>query len=189
MGRQIFAEEPQQEEQDEQQVTPTESSVSDSVTTTNTSAIDGESTIITAREMKKLFNEWDANGKNDLCINPTLAERIQKYLEYQEQLDPLKAKLAERIYKPYLIAVSSEPDHRDFSLYVNEYFVLKAPFYLFDNLYQLVNIITFKRFLSHIGNPYALYMDASKKLYIDIHAYVIANGGSLSFNEGYHITL
>lgn len=194
MPRQIIAEEPQQEEQDEQQVASSGSSVSDSVTTTaNTSGINGESTIITAHEMEKLFHEWDINGKNNLCINPTLAERIQKYLEYQEQLDPLKAKLAERIYKPYLITINpSEVKTKYFNIYVNEVELRQEAFYPLGNFYRVTHICALKTVLTSIGNSYALYIDASKNQFVDFLGYVIANGGSFKYDEtnvAFHIEL
>ncbi len=185
MPRQIIAEEPQQEEQDEQQLASAESSVSDSVTTTaNTSGINGESTIITAREMEKLFHEWNANGQNDLCINQTLAERIQQYLDYQEQLDPLRAKLAERIYRPYLITISpSEVKSKPFNIYVNNAKLRQEHFLPLGDFYRATHICALKTVLTFIGNPYAIYIDASKDQFVDLLGYVIANGGSFKYDN------
>ena len=46
--------------------------------------------LITSGEIEKVFNEWKANGENDLVVISNLAERIRQYLAYQEELDPLR---------------------------------------------------------------------------------------------------
>lgn len=182
MPRTILTEEPVHSDgQEEQQSTVSK----ENVTVIETSE---ESTLITSPEMEKLFYEWSVTGKNDLMINPTLAERIRQYLRYQEELDPLKVQLAERIYKPFV--VNCDTEYKCFDLCVNEQKLGKFNFYLFDNFYRVIHISTFRYILTQVRNPYVPYIDVSKELFIDIGAYALTNNGKYIFKDGtYYVTL
>lgn len=183
MPRKILTEEPvHSNRQEEQQSTVSKGNV----TVIETSE---ESTLITSLEMEKLFHEWSVTGKNDLMINPTLAERIRQYLRYHEELDPLKVQLAERIYKPFVINCKSE-EYRSFGLYINSKKIQDFHFYRLNDIFSAIHISTFRFILTKLRSPYAPYIDVSKQLFIDIMAYVLANNGDCVFDGGaYRITL
>lgn len=183
MARQIL---PEEQFQDNGQVTEEIIEVEKAPISTGTM---GEETIITADEMNKLFHEWTANGQNNLYVNLSLAERIRKYLEYQEELDPLKEKLAERIYKPYLVEINKNTLYKEFEIHVNGKYITKECCYDFGGFFCIINVRAFKVILSSIGNPYAPYIPNSTTSYIDILGYVIANGGSYIFDNGYKLTI
>ena len=151
-----------------------------------------DSVLITSTEIDKLYHEWDLNGQNDLFINPSLAERIRKYLAYQEELDPLKSQLAERIYKPFITAINDKSGYKNFQISVNKKAVTSTSCYLYEGYYKIIHVSAFKSILASIGNPYAPYINASLKQYVDFLAYTIANGGSYDFDdisEAWSITL
>lgn len=150
-----------------------------------------DSVLISSDEMDRLFHEWDANGKNDLYINPTMAERIRQYLAYQEELDPLKAKLAERIYKPYLVTPDRSDDYSNVNIKINNSDALiTTSAYILANYYKAIPVVSFKAILVALRNPYALYIPNTPKQYVDFLAYVIANGGEWKFSSNtYSITL
>lgn len=148
--------------------------------------------LITSDEIVKLYNEWDLTGKNDLFINPSLAERIRQYLKYQEELDPLKTQLAERIYKPFIVTSFGRGNYKNFDILVNGKLVAGTRNYLYEGYYKIIHVSAFKSILAFIQNPYAPYIDASAEQYVDFQAYVIANNGSYkfeSYQDAWSITL
>lgn len=143
-----------------------------------------DSVLISSSEIDKLYHEWDLNGQNDLFINPSLAERIKKYLAYQEELDPLKSQLAERIYKPFLITTTLNKNSYDnLDIKVNGKKVVCTSCYLYEGFYKIIHVSAFKSILTSIGNPYAPYINTSLGHYVDFLAYTIANGGSFEFDD------
>ncbi len=145
---------------------------------------DGGSTLITAAELTKLFHEWDANGNTDLVVNDSLAQRIEQYLAYQEQMDPLKRKLAKRIYQPYV--VSNGYDRQNSYLYVNGNYVGKVKIYCVrtgEYNYRILELSDFKALLITIGNPYAIWIETDVRMAIDAYSYVVDNGGTFSYDE------
>lgn len=148
---------------------------------------DEESTIVTAAELKKLFNEWDASGKNDLSINSSLADRINQYLDYQRKLDPLRHELASRIYKPYLIE-DDDLSHELRDLYVNDEFIATISAYKRNSTCRLVTISDFKIILMALNNPYAVWIDQKDDNlldeYVDYFAFIVNNGGTVE--ESYY---
>lgn len=183
MSRRIITEEPVHfDGQEEQQSTVSKGNV----TVIETSE---ESTLIASPEMEKLFDEWSATGKNDLMINPTLAERIRQYLHYQEELDPLKVQLAERIYKPFVVNCENDV-YKSFNLYVNGQWMCHSNFYLFNHLFIAIHISTFRYILAQVQNHYAPYIDVSKQLFIDIKTYALINNGNCVYEDkSYYVTL
>lgn len=148
-----------------------------------------EHTIITATEIERLFHELSITEKNDLTVNPTLPERIQQYLEYQKNLDPLRIQLAERIYKPFIIDYEIK-DYKSFDLFINETRVGLYKFYSLDHFYRVISISTFRCLLACIGNPYFPYIKTSENVLIHLEAYVLFNNGTFKFkNEAFYITL
>lgn len=132
--------------------------------------------IITAEEMEKAIFEFNQNGKNDLTINPSLAERIRQYLAYQEELTPLFQKLAERLYLPYL---EESNGYIDVTMYVNNTQVNKITLYKsgVSYEYQVVTIQAFKQFLCYLKNPYAIWIE-NKRGGVNIATYVHSQGGT-----------
>lgn len=184
-SRQILVESPIKDTSVAQVASPSRTTPTTNVPPVTT---DDATILITSGEMDKLFHEWDASGQNDLFVNPTLAERIRQYLAYQEELDPLKEQLAERIYKPYLVDVSTA-NYRNFTISVNNSTVVETSCYLYNGYYKIISVSSFKCILAHIRNPYAPYINGMSNEYVDFCAYVIANGGSFVFDNGWHITL
>ena len=135
-----------------------------------------ETVLITAKEMEKAIFEFDKNGKNDLTINPSLAERIRQYLAYQEELTPLFQKLAERLYLPYIEAGTGA---LEVTMYVNNSMVSKVTLYKSDVSYeyQIVTVQEFKQFLCYLKNPYARWIE-NKRGGVNVATYVHAQGGT-----------
>ena len=191
MPRQIVIESPEPE--------VTECDVASAKTSMETPVTSGQiltpgvdNILITSDEIVKLYNEWDLTGKNDLFINPSLAERIRQYLKYQEELDPLKTQLAERIYKPFIVTSFGKGNYKNFDILVNGKLVAETRNYLYEGYYKIIHVSAFKSILAFIQNPYAPYIDASAEQYVDFQAYVIANNGSYkfeSYQDAWSITL
>lgn len=180
MARQIFAEANTQEKpvQEDQEKKTVEHS-------TPISQSDEEQVIITADEMTKLLNEWDATGRNDLSVNHTLGQRIEEYLDYQDEMDPLRAKLAERIYKPYIVNPSDNNLYRT-KVYLNNDFICTARAHVDTNaeIYTgVMNLSTFKTILIALQNPYAPWIQTNENIAIDVKSYIIKNGGT--FEDDY----
>lgn len=142
--------------------------------------------LITSGEIEKVFNEWKANGENDLVVIPNLAERIRQYLAYQEELDPLKEELAERIYKPYICYGT---DGKEAKLIVNNDFVATVKIYkTYSGIYQCMEVYGFKKMLLHLKNPYAIWIKEQRAerdvcTGVDVGAYIAQNGGYSNFRE------
>lgn len=133
--------------------------------------------IITSDEMEKLLHEWDVSGKNDLCVNATLAERIQQYLDYQKQMDPLKKEMAKRIYEPYKL---NGDNGIATSIYVNTRYV--GEMYLFKaySTYRVIRINDFKYILMALGNQYAPWINEDGGM--DLKGYIISLGGTYNYS-------
>ncbi len=177
MARQIFAEEQPKEEQATEK-----SQVQQAENQQNFIPLDGkDQVIIQADEMEKLFNEWDANGHNDLSINPTLKQRIEQYLEYQEELDPLREKMAERIWKPYRCPGE---EGKKVTFEVNFKTITNTPLHNYSGskISGVVTLADFKLILIAVENPYAKWIKGDNKIGIDLRSYVIANGGTFEYN-------
>lgn len=142
--------------------------------------------LITSGEIEKVFNEWKANGENDLVVISNLAERIRQYLAYQEELDPLKEELAKRIYKPYGCRGT---DGKEARLIVNNDFVATVKIYkTHSGVYQCMEVYGFKKMLLHLKNPYAIWMKEQKDesdgcTVVDAGAYIAQNGGHSNLRE------
>ncbi len=175
MARKIISEEitKKENEQSEVQEVAEQSSVM--------ASDDVGSTLITAAELTKLFREWDANGNADLVVNESLAQRIEQYLAYQEQLDPLKRKLAKRIYQPY-VCIGYEEVFAD--LYVNSNHIGRVKIYcarVGEYNYRILKLVDFKALLITIGNPYAIWIE-NKNDEVNAYEYVVANGGTFLYD-------
>lgn len=175
MARQIFAENPIEGNKQDSAVQE-QNDVED---VNHNIMNDEEATIITASEMEKLFHEWDVNGHNDLSINSSLADRIQQYLAYQEELDPLRTKLAQRIYKPYTV-ISNNSINLYVELLLNNKRVEYIKIYKFKDTYRLINVSDFKLLLLQLKNPYAAWIleTDNNNEKVDLKSYVISNGGT-----------
>lgn len=153
----------------------------------NKDILAGETTIITAEEMRRACNEWNENGQNDFNINANLAERIRQYLEYREEIDPLMAKMAERIYKPYIVDVNREQSEIEAAILLNNTKIIpqtklfkisgqtKGP--------QLISISDFKRLIIALKNPYGIYINVQEEIYIDVKSYIYMIGGNVNLKE------
>lgn len=137
--------------------------------------------IIRADEMEKLFHEWDANGKNDLYVNSTLAERIEEYIEYQEKMDPLRKKMAARIYAPFKVddnkvrKASADVELNDIPVVTN------IDVFEYAGSKRVIRINDFKIILGALNNPYAYWIDETGL--VDLKGYILSIGGSYSYND------
>ena len=98
--------------------------------------------------------------------------------------------MAERIYKPFLVPITNTEKFKQFSLIVNTVTVVETRFYSWEGYYKIIHASSFKSVLAFIKNPYAPYISVSNNQYIDVLAWVIANGGSYEFcNSSWLVTL
>lgn len=141
--------------------------------------------LVSSYELTQLFNEWNQNGQNDLAINPSLSDRIQQYLNYQEELDPLRAKLAERIYKPFVD--TPHDDYKDLRFFINSDYITSGNIFARESensYYRLITLVTFKCILLALNNPYAPYIVASERTYVDIVTYILSIGMHFKWENG-----
>lgn len=131
--------------------------------------------IISADDMEKLLHEWNVNGKNDLLVDSTLADRIRQYIKYQEELDPLKKDMAKRVYSPFKVYEDSNIS-LSFEVHLNEIFIAEIPIYKANGLYRLININDFKFILIALHNPFAPWINEEGQM--DLMSYMISIGYS-----------
>lgn len=183
MPRQIIAEEQQKSEETKIQNTTT-STTNRAGNSNSNLADDGEKKLVSAGELTKLFHEWDASGNNDLYVNHSLAKRIEEYLEYQEQMDPLKTRLAERIYVPYKCSVSITSKPYDRVLYVNKKKVCTVSTYEYGGRARIMLVTDFKNLLIAMEHPYATWIPENDDM-VDFCAFVSDKGGKVEFEFKY----
>lgn len=175
MARQIFAEE---------QNTLAENASEEVIIREESTALDNakDGVIVYADEMEKLFHEWDANGKNDLYVNSTLADRIRQYLDYQMEMDPLRKEMAARIYAPFKVnndAIGNKGNNT--SVYVDGKYLTMMKVYEYAGTKRVVRICDFKTILMAIDNPYACWIDDDG--YVDLKGYITSIGYSYEYEE------
>lgn len=175
MARQIFAEE---------QNTLAENAGEEVIGREESAALDNakDGIIVYADEMEKLFHEWDANGKNDLYVNSTLADRIRQYLDYQTEMDPLRKEMAARIYAPFEVNGDfSGNSANNASVYVDDKFLAIMKVYEYAGSKRVVRICDFKTILMALDNPYAYWIDNDG--YVDLKGYIASTGCSYEHEE------
>lgn len=143
---------------------------------------------LSADELDKLFHEWDASGKNDLLVEPDLANRVREYLAHQKELDALRLELAERIYKPFEVEITGNPLISP-DIYVNGTRVfVSTGLYKFGSSPCVINLSAFKSVALALGNSHASYITENKKIGVNLFAYLASIGKSYDYN-GYSIRI
>lgn len=172
MARQILAEE---------QNTVPENVAEDVSIIKKDSELEGlkDGVIVYADEMEKLFHEWDANGKNDLYVNSTLANRIRKYIDYQNEMDPLKKEMAARVYAPFKVAVDSGISTTA-SVYIDNNHITDIKIFEYAGTKRAVRICDFKIILMALDNPYAYWIDEDGE--VDLKGYLMSIGCSYKYD-------
>lgn len=137
---------------------------------------------LSADELDKLFHEWDSSGKNDLLVELDLANRIREYLAHQRELDALRLELAERIYKPFEVAVVNNP-HTNPDIYVYGTLVFDgAGLYKFGASPCVITLSAFKAVALALGNSHASYIPESKEIGVNLFAYLASIGKTYTYN-------
>ncbi len=185
MARQIFVE-PKAENEEEKQQSETwgkENSATEASKFSSSLNDEGETMIIHSEELAKLFKEWDANGNNDLYINPSLAGRIEQYLEYQERMDPLKRRLVERMYAPYKCTASKQKAE-DCYIYINNKDIGQMQVYRQGAQRRIITVADLKRLLMAMNYPWAIWIQESDEL-VDFWSMLTANGAEIKYDNVY----
>jgi len=148
----------------------------------------GETAILTASEIKRLFRDWEDLGRNDLSIDTDFAARAKAYLEYQKDLEPVKRELAEAIYKPFVVTLDfKDPLSDTFNVIIrgklNAKIVLFSPFMDGLNVRSLTTLSSFKSLLLAANVPYASYIPSDTKTLVDFHSYAMANGWNVTMRK------
>lgn len=179
MPRQIFVEpKPESEEEVKQSETlEKEDSHAEASKISFNLTDEGESMLVHSEELTKLFKEWDANGNNDLYINPSLAGRIEQYLEYQERMDPLKRRLTERMYAPYKCTVSKK-NTTDCYFYINRESIGQMKVYQQGDQRRIITVSDLKRLLMAMNYPCAIWIQESDDL-VDFWSMLTNNGAEI----------
>ncbi len=138
---------------------------------------------LSSDELDKLFHEWDASGKNDLLVEPDLANRVREYLAHQKELDALRLELAERIYKPFEVTIGNASPYSTLDIYVNNIRVfVDASLYKFGGSPCTINLSAFKSVALALGNSHASYIPEDKISGVDLFAYLVSIGKSCDYN-------
>lgn len=177
--RKIFVSEPQEEGYSTEKQLEEHAKSPSNITTSSASG----TVILTASEMQKFFRNWEDLGKGDFSVDPNLADSIKAYLTEQEKLAPLREKLAEMIYKPFVVE-SSYVD-TTFNLVFEPH--IKARIKFLNTSagapYQLITLSDFKALLLAAGIPYATFIPSKFHTYIDFYSYCMANGWNIEVDK------
>lgn len=141
--------------------------------------ITGKETIISADALKRLFCEWENVERGDLSVDSTLAGTITEYLKYQEELDPLRKKLAARMYLPFIMEKIN--GCTDYDIFIDDWrfrvYLCKA-----DNSDKPrgIPLSDLKTIAIALNITYANYFPSIPNTYIDLFSFCNAHG--LNFN-------
>lgn len=139
---------------------------------------------LSSDELDKLFHEWDASGKNDLLVEPDLANRVREYLAHQKELDALRLELAERIYNPFKAEIVGSNLCKALDIYVNGTNVFSsACLYRLGGSPCVINLCAFKSVALALGNSHASYIPENNKIGVNLFTYLASIGKSYRYDD------
>ncbi len=136
-------------------------------------------TVLPADVLKRLFCEWENVERGDLSVDTTLAGTITEYLKYQEELDPLRKKLAARMYLPFIMEKIN--GGTEYDIFIDDWrfsvYLCKA-----DNSDKPrgIPLSDLKTIAIALNITYANYFPSIPNTYIDLFSFCNAHG--LNFN-------
>lgn len=155
----------------------------DEVEFSEKSLLNREEVVISADQMRMLVNEWDKDS--DLIIDYNLASKIKKFIDYQETLDPLRQKLAKRIYEPYIL-IADEDSYKKYveyinsaNLYVNGEFISEIAIIIVNSARKGVLLEDFRTILISFRNKMAKWFKDERYIVIDLFAYIASIDGKI----------
>lgn len=142
---------------------------------------------IRQEEMEKLLNEWTFLGKGDLIVDSTMADRLRKYIAYQEELDPLREQLANRLYSKFSCEIERASDSLEVKVYVDgqdEGFYVSIACRTQSESKTYIRLNDFKKILASMKNPYAQYIpEDNRNTRVNIFAFLKSIGASVNWDS------
>lgn len=165
MARQIFVKDPQKVSKEELKQQSETFGIASSFDETSRACLnltdEGKLMLIRAEELAKLLKKWNENENSDLYINSSLASRIREYLKYQEEIEPLKRGLAERMYSIFKCNVNGKS--RKEELYYNNSSLGKVTTYEMENGNRAMSIRDLKIIMQAMDYQYAMWIPETEE--------------------------
>lgn len=145
-----------------------------------------ETTLISSDDMQKLFSMWDGN---DLKININLKDKINEFLNYQEEMNALKDKFNTNLFDNFIIysrdtgSTYERNENYYAALYINEKFITDILLFSVNHSCRGILLQDFKLILTILGNKNAIWIENDNNTIIDIITYIVSIGGKIEIEQ------